>query len=370
MNLCPIDINGTVLPPRRWGSSGFVYNDDVYIFGGIVTNGLFNDLWRLQTFTWMWQELHLENSPDSRWGHTFGRIDEKAVVFGGRCGSKPQDMGHLYWFSLTQDNSRWNLQKITSDNRPKKRCGHTSIQVANRIIIFGGHGGRARFYNDTWELTRTAENIFEWNEVKTSGTLPERRFANDGTFINNKLYIVGGTDNKKVFSDLCVLDWQTKVWSTLKINVFNLQGHKLIHFENKFVIFGGTRLDKKKGFLVNNDVEFNRQYIGYDVINQQVFDVPSTQALSCCRSAHSMFKIRNQHICIFGETKGLNATNAVVQLSLNDSVVETTLDTAMGEIRQLKQQTEQLKQQMEQLKQQMEQLKQQMEQSKQQMQVT
>ena len=188
MDILPIKINGQI-PPKRTGSSGFIYGDKIYIFGGLARNILFDDLWQLDLKTWNWKKIDLKDIPEKRWGHTFDFIDNKAIILGGRCGSKPQNMGIINYFDLDQINHclKYEIKGI----KPKKRYSHLSLKKNNSLIIFGGHGGRARFYNDTWQLKKE-NDIFSWNEISTTGEIPECRSQSSGLFYNNKMYVVGG----------------------------------------------------------------------------------------------------------------------------------------------------------------------------------
>ena len=338
MDIFPIKING-LIPPKRSGSAGFNYKNQIYIFGGLARNILFDDLWQLNLKTWKWKKIELENFPEKRWGHTFNFLDKKAFVLGGRCGSKPQNMGLIFYFNLDEVN-QWVKFQISSNNKPKKRYAHLNIKKDdNTLLIFGGHGGRARFYNDLWQLTIEKDN-FVWTEILTTGEIPECRSQAGGLFHQDKFYVIGGTNNQVEFSDICILDWKTKVWKRISISLFGLCKHTvhLIPHSNKIFVFGGKFKNKKKSyFWEESQPQFNFETIGYDIDNQSTFVIPRNQTLTCCRSGHLMFN-RDQHFfSVFGETKEKYETNKVIQISINsDYSDKKSLEDAFKDISDLR----------------------------------
>lgn len=317
MDIFPIKING-LIPPKRSGSAGFIHNDNIYIYGGIARNILFADLWKLNLKTWKWSLIELKNYPEKRWGHTFNFIKLTAVLFGGRCGSKPQNMGCIYHFDLNSIN-KWGQFEITSNQKPKKRYAHLTLKKEDEIIIFGGHGGRARFYNDIWILKEN-NGVFSWVEITTTGEIPEARSQSGGVYHQNKLYVIGGTNNQREFSDICILDWETKIWNRINVSVLQLYKHtvSLIPKTNKLFIFGGKYTDKKKSyFWEETSMGYNTETIGFDLDTNQTFVIPKHQTLTCCRAGHLFLNRNNNFFSVFGETKEKYETNKVIKISIN-----------------------------------------------------
>jgi hypothetical protein len=341
MELFPIKVNGET-PPKRWGSAGFVSEPFIYIFGGIAQSTMFDDLWRLDMKRWAWERLDLGKAPDKRWGHSFSQINQTAVLFGGRSGSKPQDMGLLYYFPLRSHSNEWCLQKITGNNKPKKRCGFVCTEGPDdSLIIFGGHGGRARYYNDVWTLKQCG-GTFVWEEIETVGQIPTKRSLGDGVFHNGKLYVVGGTDKKRIFADVCVLDWETKTWSITQNSLLGLCKHcvKMIPNSDSLIIFGGISRNAERGFLWEGpQEEFSDQAIGFNLETGDCFDVPKSQSLTCYRAGHSMFTVNEHTICLFGESKNMFGTNNVIKATFSRNYSNPiSLQDALGEIQLLKRQ--------------------------------
>ena len=79
-----VDIS-TTKPGIRSGHSGAIYNDGLYIFGGISDEGeKLNDFWRFDLSSHSWQEVLAEGErPTGRSGHSSVVYKDVLIIFGG-----------------------------------------------------------------------------------------------------------------------------------------------------------------------------------------------------------------------------------------------------------------------------------------------
>jgi hypothetical protein len=102
--------------------------------------------------------------------------------------------------------------------------------LRRRLFIFGGYGdapgtimfGRAD-YNDLHALDL---DTWEWEEIETTGEIPEERSSCQVVYIPRvvppnepptapRIYVSGGWNSMNQFQDVYVLDIETKIWSVV-----------------------------------------------------------------------------------------------------------------------------------------------------------
>ena len=87
------------IPLPRTGHSSFIYNNNLYIFGGSIKDGsLLNDLWKLDLESINWEEIPIDNNlskenennelllPSPRSGHSLLIVNSDLYIFGGKIG--------------------------------------------------------------------------------------------------------------------------------------------------------------------------------------------------------------------------------------------------------------------------------------------
>lgn len=108
---------------------------------------------------------------------------------------------------------------------------------------------------------------------------------------NNKLFIFGGTDGQKYYSDVYVLDLELLTWTEIKTtgNIIAREGHSSILYDNMIFIFGGGN-DKK---IYNDLYSFDIENLKFKQTN------PSSNLIPSQRIHHTCNIIGNKMI-IFG----------------------------------------------------------------------
>jgi len=82
----------------------------------------------------------------------------------------------------------------------------------------------------------------EWSQAFVAGTSPAARSRHTCNIVNNKLYVIGGGDDTRVYNDVYILDIATNTWSRpdMKGDIPSARwGHTVEVYERSLVLFGG-----------------------------------------------------------------------------------------------------------------------------------
>jgi N-acetylneuraminic acid mutarotase len=125
-------------PTERVSQSLFIFDDNLFVFGGLPDNGLVSDELHVYNFgTSTWKKLDGKLGPSPRCNASVQVVGRFAYLFGGYN----DDMGlqgDFYVFSY--EDFSWNEIK-TYGKGPVRRTKHTMTLVDNTVFCFGGHGG-------------------------------------------------------------------------------------------------------------------------------------------------------------------------------------------------------------------------------------
>jgi N-acetylneuraminic acid mutarotase/uncharacterized membrane protein YozB (DUF420 family) len=168
--------NSPVAPPARYSTVMIIDNagQNLYIATGQTQGGReFNDVWRLDLQTEVWQPLVDQPAtglaPAPRYGNPGGKIDDALVLTHGFGSTRYDDTWRF-------DTAAGQWQNITpTGSLPLKRClfAATATEAASLVI----HGGCAApfgdcFLDDAWELNPQTKT---WREITGSRVKPVGR---------------------------------------------------------------------------------------------------------------------------------------------------------------------------------------------------
>ncbi|CAG9328333.1 unnamed protein product [Blepharisma stoltei] len=115
----------------------------LYMHGGVNSEIVLDDLWRLNLLTWEWQRLpQFSRSPGSVYGHTALLIENSIFEYVGNSvdsrgnAIKVPSTGILWSLNLTHNNLNWCRYKVEGSIPPKRF--YTAVLVTNDIVIYGG----------------------------------------------------------------------------------------------------------------------------------------------------------------------------------------------------------------------------------------
>ncbi|CCD26843.1 Kel3p NDAI_0I02750 [Naumovozyma dairenensis CBS 421] len=179
---------------------------------------------------------------------------KELLMFGGEYTSPETGMTHFYndLLSYTPDTQQW--RKITSQNSPMPRSSAAMCYHPSGIAIL--HGG---------EFSSPKQNTFYH------------------------------------YSDTWILDTSTKEWTKVDIKKSPVarSGHRIVHWKNYFVLFGGFK------DIGNNQTNYFNDVWCFDILNYKWTQVefPKNHPLPDPRSGHSWIPVEEGCILWGGYTK-------------------------------------------------------------------
>ena len=124
------------LPLPRTGHTSFIYENNLYVFGGSIKDGgLLNDLWKLDLEAIKWEEI-ISNKNEKKDENNGENNDEN---------KENKDENRENEDNNVENNNDNYLEK------PSPRSGHSLLMVNNEIYIFGGKIGMFQECNDLWK---------------------------------------------------------------------------------------------------------------------------------------------------------------------------------------------------------------------------
>lgn len=271
------------VPTARYGHSMEVYNDKLYIFGGVDKYG--SDLIDMTTFdikteTWTPLLIHSNHAPVARSEFAYTRMGEILVIFGGSSGSVL--LGDMHYFNLrTQE---WKAVEPKSQRVPSNRKGACMAAAGNTIFIFGGISNEG-YSNELWAF-ESGSNTYTL--LEPFGNYPSKSARGKcRAFISNEEIIfetyLGETDGRQPLIDIHQYNLAQKTWIMIsKPNYLNIERSQAsaLFFGNKLLVAGGSFWN----FIVKNTV-----YI-YDFISQEIPDYPINLPFSIYNGASIYYK--------------------------------------------------------------------------------
>ena len=198
---------GPVRPEWRVSHSSLFYNNELYIFYGLVfkTATALSTVWKFNFLDHQW--VLVSNITNSGFGASALVQNEKLAYFMYGKGDKIYNF--VFYLDLSEIEP---TRHILSDNWdfPTKRTKHCSLIMNDKIFIFGGLSDAGAYLNDVWFFDITA-NL--WNNIETSGDIPAGRASVGCTNMHgNGILIFGGTDGIKNYNDLFYFDGNLYTW--------------------------------------------------------------------------------------------------------------------------------------------------------------
>lgn len=207
-------------PAPRFNHAAAVVGNKMVVVGGESGNKLLEDVQVLNfdRFSWSTATSKLYLSPTSLplkipacKGHVLVSWGTKVLLIGGR--TEPASDKVSVW-AFDSETECWTLLETKGDI-PVARCGHTVVRGSSALILFGGEDARRRKLNDLHMLKLTS---LTWLPLRCKGQAPSPRSNHVATLYDDKLLLVfGGSSKSGTLNDLYSLDFDTMMWSRIKI---------------------------------------------------------------------------------------------------------------------------------------------------------
>ncbi|KAM8939235.1 kelch domain-containing protein 2-like [Pelodytes ibericus] len=128
---------------------------------------------------------------------------------------------------------------------PTGRWGHALCPVNSKtVILIGGQGTRLQFCKDSMWKLNTETDTWSPAEALADGPSPEARTGHTAVFDpeSQRIYVFGGSKNKKWFNDVHILDTEAWKWSSVEARgkVPPLSYHSCTLFRGEMFVFGGV----------------------------------------------------------------------------------------------------------------------------------
>ncbi|KAG7497497.1 hypothetical protein JOB18_038682 [Solea senegalensis] len=128
-------------------------------------------------------------SPSGRWGQTLCPVDAQTAILIGGQGARMQFCKDPMWKLCTEDMSWMAAETLAEGPTPEARIGHTAVHDpdSKRIFVFGGSKNK-KWFNDVHILDTQS---WKWTMVEAQGKVPPLAYHSCSMF-RGELFVLGG----------------------------------------------------------------------------------------------------------------------------------------------------------------------------------
>ncbi|KAL9232881.1 hypothetical protein vseg_007944 [Gypsophila vaccaria] len=210
-------------PKPRSNHAAAVVGNKMVVVGGECPDGMLDDVQVLSFDEFSWttaSKVYL--SPTSLplkipfcKGHSLVAWGKKALLVGGKTDPRSEKIS--VW-AFDTETECWSIMESKGDV-PVARSGHTVVKSSSVLILFGGEDSKRRKLND---LHMFDLKSMTWLPLHCTGAGPSPRSNHVAALYEDRiLYIFGGSSKAKTLNDLYSLDFETMMWSRIKIRGFH-----------------------------------------------------------------------------------------------------------------------------------------------------
>lgn len=154
-----------------------------------------------------------------RSSHTLNVVNCQGYVFGGEHEPRQPVDAFVKTFSLSkQGESDYMVETIKSSDAPPARVGHATASVDDKILVFGGRGGKdMKPLDEKGQVWIFCTVTGTWSSPTTGDTAnyPEGRSYHSATSSNDTFYIHAGCPASGRTTDVWGYQIANKVWHKL-----------------------------------------------------------------------------------------------------------------------------------------------------------
>lgn len=180
-------------PTNRRGHTAVLHGNSMYIYGGFEDfRGSSGQLWEYDLVNERWELRNLSASsschPEPRHSHSAIVYNDSMYIYGGLSNLKA--LGDLWRWSWRD--RRW-FRERTKGNAPGQLHGHTAIQAFGSMFVFGGERN-GRTTRGLWRLNLSN---MTWQKIRPKGPRPNPTtwhgaIANPLCILDEANYIIEG----------------------------------------------------------------------------------------------------------------------------------------------------------------------------------
>ena len=192
------------MPKARISHSLVLINYKLYLFGGINSGVVFNDVWIFEFSSLTWQAIAAKGTiPASRYSHAAGASGDAFVIWGGRDLSGSRD--DIFIFnSITQT---WTELYPSSTAKPRPAYGACMVFRSPLVYLYGGDA-ESEMSNELWKYDLGTNNF---SLVSDQGL---RSVKYSFCFYNmSRIYVaLGSMDGEEPSSQIDFYDLEKEEW--------------------------------------------------------------------------------------------------------------------------------------------------------------
>ncbi|XP_046872099.1 kelch repeat-containing protein [Hypomesus transpacificus] len=183
--------------------------------------------------------------PSGRWGQSMCLIDPQTAILIGGQGCRMQFCKDPMWKLCTEDMSWVAAETLAEGPTPEARIGHTATYDpdSRRIFVFGGSKNR-KWFNDVHILDTQS---WRWSTVEAQGKVPPLAYHSCSMF-RGELFVLGGVfprphpEPDGCSDSLYIFDPQLSIWYqpiVMGDKPAPRSGHSACVLGGKIFMFGG-----------------------------------------------------------------------------------------------------------------------------------
>ncbi|TKS92693.1 RING finger protein B [Collichthys lucidus] len=242
-------------------------------------------------------------SPSGRWGQTLCPIDAQTAILIGGQGARMQFCKDPMWKLCTEDMSWVAAETLAEGPTPEARIGHTATYdpESRRIFVFGGSKNK-KWFNDVHILDTQS---WKWTMVEAQGKVPPLAYHSCSMF-RGELFVLGGVfprpnpEPDGCSDSLYIFDPHLSIWYQPIVTGDTpspRSGHSAcVMQERKIFVFGGW----------DTPVCYNDMYM-LDLGLMEFSAVKTTGKAPSPRSWHGSVVLSDTKFLIHGGYNGNNA---------------------------------------------------------------
>ncbi|CAB1345603.1 unnamed protein product [Coregonus sp. 'balchen'] len=184
-------------------------------------------------------------NPSGRWGQSLCPIDPQTAILIGGQGSRMQFCKDPMWKLCTEDMSWVPAETLAEGPTPEARIGHTATYDpdSKRIFVFGGSKNK-KWFNDVHILDTQS---WKWSTVEAQGKVPPLTYHSCSMF-RGELFVLGGVfprphpEPDGCSDSLYIFDPHLSIWYQPIVTGDRpapRSGHSACVIQGKIYVFGG-----------------------------------------------------------------------------------------------------------------------------------
>lgn len=159
--------------------------------------------------------------------------NRRIYFFGGYTRKGGEYFNDLFWFDT--QTSTWHF--ANSENAPAQRTDHSIVEFDGGLYIYGGRD-EVKIFSD---LHRYSLKDDTWECISSFVSEPKLRFGHTAVKIGNEMIVFGGWDGVTTLSDLFAFNFETKKWREIEADgeIKGRYRHVSVASKTAMYVFGG-----------------------------------------------------------------------------------------------------------------------------------